>query len=57
MVTSMAESSCFRTPIESQRVHRSETLLKPALRDFYSNFPLMQDRWSWKTFALVRFEI
>ena len=53
----MPERSCFRTPFQSQGVHRSQTLLKPSLQQFYSNFPLIQDKLSWKTSLLVRSEI
>ena len=53
----MAQSSCFRTHFERQDVHRSETLLRRALHHFYFNFRLMQQRLSWETFLLVRFEI
>ena len=57
VLTLMAESSCFRTPFESQRVHTFETLQKPGLQHFYFNFRLMEDRLSWKTSHLVRFEM
>ena len=57
MVTSVPESYCFRTPFDSKRVQGSQTLLKPALQDLYSSFPLTVDKLSWKTSPLVRFKI
>ena len=45
----MLESSCFRTHLESQRVHVSQTLLKSGRQDFYPNFPLTKDKLSSKT--------
>ena len=53
----MLESWCFRISFESQRVHRSKTLLKPALQHFYPDFLLIQDKLSWERFLLVRPEI
>ena len=41
VVTSMPESSCFRTPCQSQSVPGSETLVKLTLQRFYPNFPLI----------------
>ena len=52
-----AESSCFGTPFESQRVHGSQTLLKLTWQHFYPNFSLIQDKLSQKTYILVRSEI
>ena len=53
----MPESSCFRTSFDSERVHKCQILLKPALQDFYPNFPLIQDKLSQKTFLLVSSEM
>ena len=39
VVTWMPESSSFTTPLESQRVHVSQTLPKSAPQHFYPNFP------------------
>ena len=57
VVTSMPESSCFRTPFKSQSVHGFHALLKPTLHHFSLNFPLIQDGLRWNTSLLVRFEI
>ena len=57
MVTSMPESCSFRTLFESERVHGSQTLLKPPLRHFYPNFKLIKDKLSSKASPLVRSEI
>ena len=53
----MPESSCFRTPFESEDVHRSKTLLEPPLQHFYSNFRVTKEWLSWTTSPLVRFEM
>ena len=53
----MLESSRFRTPVESQRVHGCQTLLKWARQDIHLNFPLTQEKLSYKTSLLVRWEI
>ena len=37
VVTSMPESSCFRTPFQSQGVHGSQKVQKPTLQNFYGN--------------------
>ena len=57
MVTWMPESSYFRTPFESQRVHGYYTLPERPWQHFYQNFPFMQDTLSWKTCLLVRSEM
>ena len=57
VVTAMLESSSFITPFESQRFHASQTLLKPILQHFYSNFPLIYHILSWETSLLVRSKI
>ena len=53
----MPESSSFRTLFESERVHGCQTLLKPTRQLFSANFPLIQDKLSYKTSLLVRSEI
>ena len=53
----MPERLCFRTPLKSQRLHGSPTLLKPALQHFYPNFPLIYDKFSWKTSLLLESKI
>ena len=50
----MPVSSCFRTPFASTRIHRSQTLLQPALQRFYPNFSLIQNKVRWKTSPLLR---
>ena len=54
VLTWMPKSSSFKTPSCSQRVHRSQTLLKSARRHFYPNLPLIQDELSWKTYLWIR---
>ena len=53
----MPESSCFRTPFESQRVHLSQRLLKSTPQHLYPKFPLIQVELSQKTSLFVRTEI
>ena len=53
----MPDSSRFRTPLESQRVHGLQSLLKSARHHFHPRFLLSQDKLSWKTSLLVRCEI
>ena len=57
MVTQMPESSHFRTPFESQRVHGLESPLKSAQQHFHPNFTLNQDKLRRKRSLLVRCEI
>ena len=57
MVTLMPVSSCFRTPFASKRVHVSQTLLEPALKNLDPTFPLIYEKLSWKISTLVRSEI
>ena len=57
MVTSMPLTSCFITPFHSKRVHEPQTLLRPALRHFCPNFPLIQQKFSWKRSLQVRSKI
>ena len=45
VLTWMPKSSSFKTPSCSQRVHRSQTLLKSARRHFYPNLPLIKMNW------------
>ena len=53
----MPESSCFRTPFQSQIVHGCKTLPTKALQHFYPNFQLIQAKFIWKTSNLAGFEI
>ena len=57
VLTSIPESSCFRIPFESQRLHLSQTLLKFPQQYFYPNFPLTTDKLSQKKSPSVRSEI
>ena len=57
VVTSMAESSCFRTHFGNRPRHGSQTLVETARRHFYSIFSLIWDKLSYKTSFLVRSEI
>ena len=41
VANSMPVSSCFRTPLAIKRGHVSQTLLEPALQQFYLNFRLI----------------
>ena len=53
----MPESSCFRTPFESQPVHVSVTLLKYERQNFCPNFPIIKEKLNQKTSLSVRPEI
>ena len=53
----MSKTSRLRTPFGSQRVDRSQSLLKSARRHFYTIVPLIRDILSCKKSLLVRFEI
>ena len=53
----MSVSSCFRTTFANKRVHRSQTLLEPALQHFYPNFPLIQDKVSPEKRLLIRLQV
>ena len=53
----MPESSSFKTPFHSKRVHGSQTLLKFSRQHFYLNFPFIYNKLSCKTLILVRSEI
>ena len=53
----MQESSHFITPLESERVQGLQSLLKQAPQNVHPEFPLSQDKMSWKTTLLVRCEI
>ena len=55
--TLLQECTGIRTPFQSQSVHGTQTLLKPALQHFYLIFSLNYDKLSWKASLLVRFEI
>ena len=57
VVTWMPESSCFRTPYESQLVHVSQTLPQSAPQHCYPKFPLTTDKISYEIFLSVRSEI
>ena len=57
MVTSMPESTRFRTPLESQRVHGLQSLLKSTRQHSHPNFALNQNKLSLETSLLVRCEI
>ena len=50
----MPNSSCFRAPFKNERVHGFQTVMKPAGEHFYSNFPLFQDKLSWKISFWIR---
>ena len=49
--------SCFRTPFVNQRVNEFETLPKLAPHHYFSIFPWIQDKVSWKKTAFVISEI
>ena len=57
VLTWINESSCFRTFFQSQRVHVSQAILKSARQHFYPNFPLRQEKLSWKRSLSLRSEI
>ena len=45
----MPKSNCFRKIFGSERNHGSQTLPKSVCQNFYPNFPLIQNKLSWKT--------
>ena len=49
--------SCFRTPFVNQRVNEFETLPKLEQHHYFSIFPWIRDKVSWKKTALVISEI
>ena len=53
----MPESSRYRTPLEGQRVHGLQSLLKSARQHFHPTFPLSRDKLNYETSPLVRCEI
>ena len=53
----MSKRSYFRTRFGKQRVSGLETLLKSARQNYYRMFPWIWDKFSWKNFVLVIFEI
>ena len=53
----MPKSNCSRTPFGSERVHRSQKLHKSAWQHFYTNFPLIQEKLSWKKSLWIRSKI
>ena len=53
----MHEKSCFTTLFSSQRVSRSQTLLKAPPEQFYPNFSSFSNKSSQKTSLLVRSQI
>ena len=57
MFTYASKRSCFSTPFGNQRVNGFETLLKSARHNYFPVFPQIQDKLSWKKFALVLSEI
>ena len=56
-VTGIPEHSPLRTPLDSQRVHRRESLLKSAQQHLPPNYPLSQDKLNQKRYLFVRPEI
>ena len=53
----MAETSYFRTHLQSQLVHGSQTLLKPTLQHIYLNFSVNLGEIELETSPLVISEI
>ena len=46
-----------RKPLGSQRVNRSQKLLKSAIQHFYSTFPSFRAKLSWNTSLIIRSKI
>ena len=57
MFTEASKRSCFSTPFGNQRVNGFETLPKLAPHHYFSIFPWIRDKLSWKKSALVTSEI
>ena len=57
MFTETSRRSCFGTQFGNQRVSEFETLLKSSRHHYFSIFPWIQDKLSWKISALVTSEI
>ena len=57
MFTYASKRSCFSTPFGNQPVNRFETLPKLARHHYFSFFPWIRDKLSWKKSALVTSEI
>ena len=57
MFTEASKRSCFNTPFGNQRVNGFETLLKFVRHYYFSIFPWIRDKLSWKKSALVTSEI
>ena len=53
IVTWIPQSSRFRKPLQSQRVHMVESVLKSARQHFHASFPLSQEILNQKTSLLV----
>ena len=56
VVTQTSNRPCFRTSFANQRLHEFQTPLKSTPSHYYLIFPLIWDKKSWKTPALVRIE-
>ena len=57
MFTEASKRSCSSTPFGNQRVNWFETLPKLAPHHYFSIFPKIRNKLSWKKSALVTFEI
>ena len=57
MFTEASKRSCSSTPFGNQRVNGFETLPKLAPHHYFSIFPWIRNKLSWKKSALVTFEI
>ena len=53
----MPKSNSFRTNFRNERIHRSQTLPKSGWQQFYTRFPLIRDKLSWKTCVSIRSKI
>ena len=53
----MPKSNSFRTNFGNERIHGSQTLPKSGWQQFYTRFPLIREKLSWKTCVSIRSKI
>ena len=55
--TWMPKSNSFRTNFGNEHIHGSQTLPKSGWQQFYTRFPLIRYKLSWKTYVSIRSKI